>query len=210
MNRLIVLMIFIGIPSGVIAAAEDICRDTQDAVRVLCLLGGKGASGLSADVIARYQLIFSSIDQDGDGYATRDEYVKQGRYLNEQSRAGIFRASDRDGDQVLSAKEYVENRIITDEAKEIFWGLQMDDNNTVDHSELAKALAHVDGVNVDAIFRQFDINEDDQWQMIEFLQVWGNLARQDSDWVDFNKAKNESSIFSSQETMDSPPSSSNR
>jgi Ca2+-binding EF-hand superfamily protein len=154
---------------------------------VLCLLGGKGASGLSTNVITRYRMIFASIDLDSDGYATREEYVEQGRYLNKQSRAGIFRASDRNGDQVVSEKEYVENRIITDETKDIFEGLKLDDNSTVDRNELAKALVQLDDVNVDAIFRQFDTNGDGQWHMIEFLRVWGDLARQDSDWAYFNE-----------------------
>jgi Ca2+-binding EF-hand superfamily protein len=156
---------------------------------VLCLLGGKGAAGLPSSVITRYRSTFDSIDQDGDGYATREEYVERGRYMNKQSRAGIFRASDRNGDQVVSEKEYVENRIITDEAKDIFEGLKLDDNNTVDRNELAKALVQSDDVNVDAIFRQFDTNGDEQWQMIEFLRVWGDLARRDSHWTDYSKAK---------------------
>ena len=140
MNRIIVFIILMGIPLGVLEAAEDNCRDAQEAVQVLCLLGGKGAAGLSPSVITSYRLIFERIDLDGDGYATREEYIEKGRYLTKQSRAGIFRASDRDGDQVVSEKEYVENRIITDEAKEIFERLKLDGNNTVDRNELAKAL----------------------------------------------------------------------
>ena len=40
--------------------------------------------------------------------------------MTPQARAGIFQASDSNGDDVVTEDEYVENRIITDEAKEIF------------------------------------------------------------------------------------------
>ena len=117
-NRFIVLMSVVGMASGLLFAQEDSDTDAEDAVRVLRLLGGKGAAGLSSTTITLYRLNFKRIDEDGDARATRQEYVVQGRYMNEQARAGIFRASDRDGDQVVTAREYVENRIITDEAKE--------------------------------------------------------------------------------------------
>ncbi len=204
-NCFVVLMSVVGMASGLLFAEEDSGTDAEDAVRVLRLLGGKGAAGLSSTTITLYRLNFKRIDEDGDERATRQEYVVQGQYMNEQARAGIFRAMDRDGDQVVTAREYVENRIITDEAKAIFEGLKGDDGDTVDRGELAQALQQVDGVDIDAIFGQFDTNGDGQWQMIEYLRVWGELARQDSDWVDPSKANSEGPAAASHEAMDGPP-----
>ena len=70
LNRFMVLLSVVGMASGVLSAEEDIGTDAEDAVRVLRLLGGKGAAGLSSTTITLYRLMFNRIDEDGDERVT--------------------------------------------------------------------------------------------------------------------------------------------
>ena len=63
------------------------------------------------------------------------EYIENGVHMNRQSRQGIFQASDSNRDGYVSESEYVLNRIITDEAKEIFYKMDTDRDSRLTEKE---------------------------------------------------------------------------
>jgi len=108
------------------------------------------------------------MDADGDGQLTEEQYVKNSRHMNEMVRRKIFAATDRNKDGIATKAEYVNNRIITDEAKSIYE--QMDKNND---GKLTK-----DEFKAKDVFGEFDMNADGMLTLPEYLRVWGNWARE--------------------------------
>jgi len=88
--------------------------------QVLNLFGYRGVLGITDQQVAGYRRVFGFGDANRDGRHSKKEYIEDGFYLTKQSRQGIFRASDSNGDGFVTEAEYVINRMITDEAKEIF------------------------------------------------------------------------------------------
>ncbi len=158
-------------PSGTRAARSD--RPSP----VLKMLGAKGAAAFSKEQIQGFKRIFARLDSDGDRKLTRREYVEQGTYLTKESRAGIFRATDRNSDDILTEQEYVENRIITDEAKQIFAKIDADQDRRLTEEEFVANSKVENKQEAREIFKQFDTDGDGAAAMIEYLIVWGNLAR---------------------------------
>ena len=77
-------------------------------------------------VLVNYRRVFGFGDANKDGRHSKKEYVDDGLYLSRRARQGIFRAADSDNDGFVTEAEYVENRVITDEAKEIFDDMDAD------------------------------------------------------------------------------------
>ena len=139
----------------------------------LAALGARG--DVTLPKLREYWSQFKSVDANGDGKHSRKEYVSDGKYLNEKSRAGIFKAADRDGDGFVSQREYVENRIITDEAKSIFDRIA--DGKKLTREQFVKRAGVKNQSQAKAIFARLDTDGDGTLQMIEYLRVWGDLAR---------------------------------
>jgi hypothetical protein len=144
---------------------------------ILKHLGSHGREAGSEREVAAYQQHFKRTDRDGDGILSRVEYVDKGRYLNPQSRAGIFRASDMDGDGAVSLEEYVINRRITDEAKSIMARMDADRDGRITRAEFLAGSGISDNSVATAIFGQLDSNGDGATFTPEYLRVWGAWAR---------------------------------
>ena len=97
--------------------------------------------------------------------------------MTPQARAGIFQASDSNGDDVVSEDEYVENRIITDEAKEIFTAMDANKDSKLTAKELLASKKVADEALAGAIFKALDTNSDGALVIPEYLRVWGRWAR---------------------------------
>ena len=164
-------------PSGTRAAPGGRAAPGDRPSSVLRMLGAKGAAAFSKEQIQGFKRIFGRLDTDGDGKLTRREYVDQGTYLTKESRAGIFRATDRNSDDILTEQEYVENRIITDEAKELFAKIDADQDRRLTEEEFVDNSKIGNKQKAREIFKQFDTDGDGAAAMIEYLIVWGNLAR---------------------------------
>ena len=123
---------------------------------VLSLFGYTGIA--TEEQMADYRRVFGFTDSDGDGKHSREEYVDNGRYMTPETREGIFSASDNDNDGFVTMDEYVLNRIITDEAKLLYEGMDADGDGALRSSEM---LATIEGDELGAaIWLAFDTNGD--------------------------------------------------
>lgn len=146
---------------------------------ILNRLGAKMEKGVSTIQIREYQGHFGRIDLDGDGRHSKDEFIEKGRYLNPQSRRGIFYAADRDRDGFVTEAEYVLNRIITDEAKAIVQNMDDDKDGSVERTEFVGHATErlSDGGLAAEVFSAFDSDGNDWIVVPEYLRVWGLWAR---------------------------------
>ena len=102
----------------------------------------------------------------------------KGRYLDEDRRAAIFKATDRNGDNEATEKEYVENRIITDEGKAIFSSIDANGDIYLTEKEFQEFTEISDPqVKIEA-FNLFDADGNLRIEMIEYLRIYGKLARE--------------------------------
>lgn len=162
---------------------EVVSVEPPDPQRVLRMLGARGAAGYSADEISQFHRVFGFNDADGDGKLTRQEYVEDGRYMTPRARAGIFRAMDRDRDDLVTEREYVENRIITDEARKVFDRLDTDGDRVLTEHEFTGPSGIEDERAAREAFRAFDGDGDGAVGLIELLRIWGDVARKGTGWA---------------------------
>ena len=145
--------------------------------KILVQFGYRGAKGVPQDQIKGYKRVFGFMDRDGNNKLSVKEYVDDGRYMDRQARAGIFLASDANHDATVTEAEYIENRIITDEAKQIFHSMDADSDGRVLKQEM---LRHgmINDVNLaDAVFTSLDTDANGELVIPEYLRVWGSWAR---------------------------------
>ncbi|HUT94961.1 MAG TPA: EF-hand domain-containing protein [Thermoguttaceae bacterium] len=148
-----------------------------DPHRVLRQMGVKGEAGVPEDRVDSYRSIFARIDQDGDGKLTPKEYVDDGSYMTPQVRRAIFRASDGNGDGVVTEREYVLNRIITDEAKQIFTPVDADNSGVLSKAEFVENSRLGDRQLAENVFQHLDLDANGELVIPEYLRVWGGWAR---------------------------------
>ena len=145
--------------------------------KILVHFGYRGAKGVPQDQIEGYKRVFGLIDRDGNKKLSVKEYVDDGRYMDRQARAGIFLASDANHDATVTEAEYIENRIITDEAKQIFHSMDADGDGRVRRQEMLKH-GTINDVNLaDAVFTLLDADANGELVIPEYLRVWGSWAR---------------------------------
>lgn len=143
---------------------------------ILKLLGAHGRAGLSDAQIDTYVTTFGFLDANGDGSVVVAEYEENSIFSNAVSARGVFAATDRDRSGFVDVDEYVENRIITDEAKAIFVRLDADGDGGVTLDEFRTANKIPDR-DIEEIFARFDTNNDGVVLQVEWLITWGDWAR---------------------------------
>ena len=153
-------------------------RDTEVAV-ILQRLGAKMETGLTLEQQLNYTKVFRRFDRDGDLRHSKEEYIKNGRYLTPQSRLGIFNASDADKDGFVTQAEYILNRIITDEAKSIIQDMDDDNDGKIQAGEFIEhAIPKLNSETLARdVFAALDTNRDGEIVVPEYLRVWGRWAR---------------------------------
>ncbi len=145
-------------------------------LEILAILGAKGEAAVQPNKLEEYRRVFGFIDANGDGDLSTKEFIEDGKYMTQQARQGIFRASDANSDGAVSEHEYVTNRIITDEAKAIMAKMDEDGDGKVareeflGHSGLPEDLSKV-------VFDEFDTDANGELVIPEYLRVWGRWAR---------------------------------
>ena len=147
--------------------------------QVLNLFGFQGILGITDQQVASYRRVFGFGDANRDGRHSKKEYIEDGFYLSKQSRQGIFRASDSDGDGFVTEVEYVINRMITDEAKEIFHKLDTNKDNKLSAKEIIASGKLKDEKLAQAVFKTLDVDGNKSLVIPEYLRVWGRWARAD-------------------------------
>ncbi len=145
--------------------------------KILVQFGYRGAKGVPQDQIKGYKRVFGFMDRDGNNKLSVKEYVDDGRYMDRQARAGIFLASDANHDATVTEAEYIENRIITDEAKQIFHSMDADSDGRVRKQEMLRHGMINDANLVDAVFTSLDTDANGELVIPEYLRVWGLWAR---------------------------------
>ena len=144
---------------------------------VIAQFGARGRNGVADRELENYRRLFGFTDADRDGRHSKQEYIDGGAYLTREARQGIFRAADSNNDGFVSEAEYVENRIITDEAKEIFSDLDANGNNRLTAEELVASGKLKDQKLANEVFKALDTNGDGELIIPEYLRVWGRWAR---------------------------------
>jgi len=71
----------------------------------------------------------------------------------------------------------VENRINTDEAKEIFSAMDFNDDNRLTAEEIIASKKLRDRKLAHEVFNALDTNGDGELNIPEYLRVWGRWAR---------------------------------
>ena len=145
--------------------------------QVLDLFGYQGILGITDQQVASYRRVFGFGDANRDGRHSKKEYIEDGFYLTKQSRQGIFRASDSNGDGFVTEVEYVINRMITDEAKEIFHKMDTDRDGRLTLKEIVSTGKFKNEKLAEAVFEALDSNGDEELVIPEYLRVWGRWAR---------------------------------
>ena len=147
--------------------------------QILNLFGYRGVLGITDQQVAGYRRVFGFGDANRDGRHSKKEYIEDGFYLTKQARQGIFRASDSDGDGFVTEAEYVINRMITDEAKEIFHKLDANKDNKLTAKEIIASGKFEDEKLAQAVFKALDVDGNKSLVIPEYLRVWGRWARAD-------------------------------
>lgn len=145
--------------------------------QILAMLGAKGRDAVTDQQLASYRRIFGFIDANRDGQHSKKEFIEDGRYLTQQARQGIFRESDSNNDGIVSEAEYIENRIITDEAKTIFEDMDDNDDGVLTGEEFVASGRLKDDELAKTAFKALDSDGDGQLVVPEYLRVWGRWAR---------------------------------
>jgi hypothetical protein len=147
--------------------------------QVLNLFGYRGVLGITDQQVAGYRRVFGFGDANRDGRHSKKEYIEDGFYLTKQSRQGIFRASDSNGDGFVTEAEYVINRMITDEAKEIFHKLDANRDGKLAAKEIVASGKFKDEKLALEVFKTLDVDGNGSLVIPEYLRVFGRWARAD-------------------------------
>ncbi len=144
---------------------------------ILKLFEFKGVEAATERQRANYRRVFGFLDANRDKRHSQKEYIENGRYMTPQARQGIFRASDSNQDGFVSEEEYVVNRIITDEAKEIFFQMDSNSDSRVTRKEFLASGKFKDPKLAKAVFQALDTDGDGELVIPEYLRTWGRWAR---------------------------------
>jgi len=179
--NLFFLLVLFCISSTIFAQADRDEKEVRIGGRttrqILILFEYKGVLALTDRQWSSYRRVFGFLDADRDGRHSKQEYIENGVHMNRQSRQGIFQASDSNRDGYVSEFEYVLNRIITDEAKEIFYKMDTDRDSRLTEKEIVASGKFKDEKLAKAVFKALDTNGDGKLIIPEYLRVWGRWAR---------------------------------
>ena len=140
-------------------------------------MGAKGLNAATPEQIKQYKSIFTRIDSDGDKKLYEKEYVSNSSHMTPEVRKRIFAASDRNNDGIVTEQEYVENRIITDEAKMLFDRMDADKDGKLTRQEFTRNKTGNDKMLADRLFQEMDGDDNGDLKLPQYLRVWGTLAR---------------------------------
>ena len=180
----IATIVFLFVSAGLTSHSQ---AQTLSAENIMAFFGAKGETAFTAQRIANFSDHFARLDGNGDGSLTSEETVQNSSHFrgNPRGAHAFMRVSDRDQDGFVSLSEYVTNRIITDEAREIFLAIDpaVDRQGTPGFRwEMTKAAfvgsARFRDRDLAAqIFTQMDLNQDGKIRLPEYLRAYGGWAR---------------------------------
>jgi len=158
------------------------------AIEVMQIFGARGEDSFTTEEIRGMGRPFQYSDKNGDGYLSEDEYIGASKHFRKNPRGarGFLRASDNNRDGKVTHEEYIQNRIITDEAKDIFrkiipgtdweslpvfrWSIEKEAFLTSPFFQERKQL--------NDIFMAMDRDANGHLSLPEYLMTYGKWARQ--------------------------------
>jgi Ca2+-binding EF-hand superfamily protein len=146
--------------------------------QIMTHMQAKFERGFSAAEISGFRRIVRRLDLNGDGQLSLKEYAKNPHFRNNPAGTrGFFGAADTNHDGLMSPNEYAWQRIITDEARKIYFAMDADGDRRVTRGEfLQKSVIRVSSV-ADQVFRRLDTDGNGELTLPEYLRVWGRWAR---------------------------------
>jgi len=170
-----------------LVSSTPIKADNLEPAAAMKALGAKGEKIFSAREIAGYGENYGRMDSNHDGLLTTAEYIANSGHFrgNKAGAKGFINISDNDKDGAVSRAEYVMNRIITDEAKEIYTRIDpaTDWNAVPAFQWKMKRAAFVgsdyfaDKKMAERIFAFMDADGNGVLYLPEYLKAYGPWAR---------------------------------
>jgi len=162
--------------------------DGMTAHEVMLIFGVKGEDSFTTQEIRGMGRPFKYSDINGDGYLSEDEYVGASKHFRKNPRGarGFLRASDNNRDGKVTHEEYIQNRIITDEAKDIFrkiipgtdWKSIPVFRWSIGKEAFLRSPYFQERKHLNDIFMAMDHDANGQLSLPEYLMTYGKWARQ--------------------------------
>ena len=157
-------------------------------IEVIQILGARGEDSFTTQEIRGMSRPFKFSDINGDGYLSEDEYVGASKHFRKNPRGarGFLRASDNNRDGKISHEEYIQNRIITDEAKDIYrkiipgtdWESIPVFRWTIEKEAFLSSPYFQERKQLNDIFMVMDRDANGHLSLPEYLMTYGKWARQ--------------------------------
>ena len=136
--------------------------------KILRLLGADGKTGQEEN----YLRLFRFLDENRDDNLSWEEYVVYGRYGTPTVRGRIFQITDKDGDDSISIAEYLQNRHVTDEAKELVGLADENRDGSISREEFLQHPRIKKAKTAGRVFDMLDRNRDGWLYSTEYLFTW--------------------------------------
>lgn len=169
------------------APLSPLNADSLEPADIMQIFRAQGENRFSVETIAGFNRPFENVDADGDGFLTTDEYIGNSSHFqgNAAGARGFMKVSDNDNDGRVSRAEYIQNRIITDEAKEIYTSIDPATNwsaiSAFQWSMQRAAFVESDYFPAQALaeqlFESMDADGDGWLRLPEYLAAYGPWAR---------------------------------
>ena len=133
--------------------------------------------------IERFRDIVVRLDIDKNNQLSLEEYSNNKHFQgNPRGTMGFFRAADTNRDNQMSVDEYAWQRIITDEARNIFFSMDKNKDRRVSEIEFISHKLLTSKNLAKKIFDSFDTDKNGELILPEYLRKWSSWARIERDF----------------------------
>lgn len=173
--------------AGIITLSFPVNGENLDPINIMQAFQAQGEKAFSIETIFNYRRPFKKVDADDIGFLTTEEYISNSPHFkgNTMGARGFINASDNDKDGLISLAEYIQNRIITDEAKEIYtkidpitdWLAVPAFQWTMKRATFVESNYFPQRVLAEKLFKSMDADGDGWLGLPEYLASYGVWAR---------------------------------
>ena len=167
-----IFCIFVFLVSPVVCAENLSPRQIMDYMQI------KLEKEFTQKDLVGFRKIVNKLDLDGNGSLSIEEYGKNPHFRgNPRGTQGFFRAADMDQDGQMSVNEYAWQRIITDEARKIYFAMDRNKDRRVSKPEFLDNKILRKRNIAESIFTAFDTDGNGELILPEYLRKWSRWAR---------------------------------